>query len=57
MPDAVAFEAFYRENLARIVRACTLVTLDRALVSWSNVAHTPQTVNQLSSVVPNVLTV
>src|SRR5206468_2591980 len=24
------FEAFYRENLARIVRACLLVTLDRA---------------------------
>jgi cephalosporin-C deacetylase-like acetyl esterase len=33
------------------------VTLDHALVSWSNVAHTPTTVNQLSSVVPNVLKV
>jgi cephalosporin-C deacetylase-like acetyl esterase len=33
------------------------VTLDHALVSWSNVAHTPITVNQLSSVVPNVLRV
>ena len=33
------------------------VTLDRALVSWSNVAHTPLTVNQLSSVVPNALKV
>jgi dienelactone hydrolase/pimeloyl-ACP methyl ester carboxylesterase len=31
------------------------VTLDHALASWSNVAHTPVTVNQLSSVVPNVL--
>jgi RNA polymerase sigma factor (sigma-70 family) len=31
MSDAEGFEAFYRENLARIVRACTLVTLDRAL--------------------------
>jgi len=30
VPDAAAFEAFYRENLARIVRACLLVTLDRA---------------------------
>ena len=30
MPDAAGFEAFYRENLARIVRACFLVTLDRA---------------------------
>ena len=29
VPDAAAFEAFYRENLARIVRACFLVTLDR----------------------------
>ncbi len=33
------------------------VTLDRALVSWTNVAHTPVTLNQLSNVVPNVLTV
>ena len=31
MPDAAGFEAFYRDNLARIVRACTLVTLDVAL--------------------------
>ncbi len=31
MPDAPSFEAFYRENLARIVRACALVTLDRLL--------------------------
>ena len=30
VPDAAAFEAFYTENLARIVRACFLVTLDRA---------------------------
>lgn len=30
VPDAAAFESFYRENLARIVRACLLVTLDRA---------------------------
>lgn len=29
MPDAAAFEGFYREHLARIVRACFLVTLDR----------------------------
>jgi RNA polymerase sigma factor (sigma-70 family) len=29
MPDAAGFEGFYRENLARIVRACALVTLDR----------------------------
>ena len=31
MPDAAGFEAFYRENLARIVRACALVTLDVVL--------------------------
>jgi RNA polymerase sigma factor (sigma-70 family) len=31
MPDAREFEAFYRDNLARVVRACTLVTLDRTL--------------------------
>jgi RNA polymerase sigma factor (sigma-70 family) len=31
VPDAAGFEAFYRENLARIVRACALVTLDVAL--------------------------
>ncbi len=31
MPDAVGFEHFYRENLARVVRACALVTLDRAV--------------------------
>jgi RNA polymerase sigma factor (sigma-70 family) len=31
VPDATSFEAFYRENLARIVRACALVTLDAAL--------------------------
>ena len=31
MPDAAGFEAFYRDNLARIVRACALVTLDVAL--------------------------
>ena len=31
MPDAAGFEAFYRANLARIVRACALVTLDVAL--------------------------
>ena len=30
MADAAAFERFYRANLARIVRACLLVTLDRA---------------------------
>jgi DNA-directed RNA polymerase specialized sigma24 family protein len=30
MADAAAFDGFYRENLARIVRACLLVTLDRA---------------------------
>ena len=30
VPDAAAFEAFYAENLARIVRACLLVTLDPA---------------------------
>src|SRR6266542_751678 len=29
MADSERFEAFYRENLARIVRACALVTLDR----------------------------
>jgi len=31
VPDAHAFERFYRENLTRIVRACALVTLDRSL--------------------------
>lgn len=31
MADAAGFEGFYRENLARIVRACALVTLDRSL--------------------------
>ena len=31
MPDAAGFEAFYQDNLARIVRACALVTLDVAL--------------------------
>ncbi len=31
MPDAAGFEAFYREHLARIVRACALVTLDRSV--------------------------
>jgi RNA polymerase sigma factor (sigma-70 family) len=31
MPDAAGFEGFYRENLARIVRACALVTLDRSV--------------------------
>jgi RNA polymerase sigma-70 factor, ECF subfamily len=31
MPDVASFEVFYRENLPRIVRACALVTLDRAL--------------------------
>ncbi|MGH2683438.1 MAG: RNA polymerase sigma factor [Actinomycetota bacterium] len=31
MPDATGFEQFYRENLARIVRACALVTLDRSV--------------------------
>jgi RNA polymerase sigma factor (sigma-70 family) len=31
VPDAAGFEAFYRENLARIVRACALVTLDVAM--------------------------
>jgi RNA polymerase sigma-70 factor (ECF subfamily) len=31
MADAAGFETFYRDNLARIVRACALVTLDRAL--------------------------
>jgi RNA polymerase sigma-70 factor (ECF subfamily) len=30
MPDAEGFEAFYRDNLARITRACALVTLDPA---------------------------
>jgi DNA-directed RNA polymerase specialized sigma24 family protein len=30
MADAAAFDGFYQENLARIVRACLLVTLDRA---------------------------
>src|SRR5687768_7321951 len=30
MADATAFEAFYRKNLARIARACTLVLLDRS---------------------------
>jgi RNA polymerase sigma-70 factor, ECF subfamily len=28
--DRAGFEGFYRENLARIVRACTLVLLDRS---------------------------
>jgi RNA polymerase sigma factor (sigma-70 family) len=31
VPDAAGFEAFYGEHFARIVRACTLVTLDHAL--------------------------
>jgi len=31
VPDAASFEAFCREIFARIVRACALVTLDRAL--------------------------
>lgn len=31
MADATGFEGFYRENLARIVRACALVTLDRSV--------------------------
>jgi RNA polymerase sigma-70 factor (ECF subfamily) len=31
VPDGAAFEAFYRENLTRIVRACALVTLERAV--------------------------
>jgi RNA polymerase sigma factor (sigma-70 family) len=31
VPDAIAFEAFYRENVTRIVRACALVTLDASL--------------------------
>jgi DNA-directed RNA polymerase specialized sigma24 family protein len=30
VPDVEAFERFYRENVARVVRACVLVTLDRA---------------------------
>jgi RNA polymerase sigma-70 factor (ECF subfamily) len=30
VPDAAAFEGFYRDNLTRIVRACFLVTLDRS---------------------------
>ena len=30
MTDRAGFEAFYREQLARLVRACTLVTLDPA---------------------------
>jgi RNA polymerase sigma factor (sigma-70 family) len=30
VPDAETFDAFYRENFARIVRACVLVTLDAA---------------------------
>jgi dienelactone hydrolase/pimeloyl-ACP methyl ester carboxylesterase len=33
------------------------VTLERSLVSWSNVTHTPASVNQLSNVVPGVLKV
>jgi hypothetical protein len=33
------------------------VTLERSLVSWSNVAHTPVSENQLSTVVPGVLKV
>src|SRR5437867_3083459 len=31
LADVAAFENFYRENLARIVRACTLVTLNPTL--------------------------
>ena len=30
MADRAGFEGFYRENLARVVRACALVTLDRS---------------------------
>jgi len=30
MADRVAFEGFYRENLARVVRGCTLVLLDQS---------------------------
>jgi cephalosporin-C deacetylase-like acetyl esterase len=33
------------------------VTVDHSLVSWANLAHTPVSYNQLSSVVPNVLKV
>jgi cephalosporin-C deacetylase-like acetyl esterase len=33
------------------------VTLERGLISWSNVAHMPVSYNQLSSVVPGVLKV
>ncbi len=33
------------------------VTVEHALVSWSNVAHTPASYNQLSSVLPGVLKV
>jgi RNA polymerase sigma factor (sigma-70 family) len=29
--DRAGFEGFYRENLARLVRACALVTLDRSV--------------------------
>ena len=29
--DRAGFEGFYRENLARVVRACALVTLDRSV--------------------------
>jgi RNA polymerase sigma-70 factor (ECF subfamily) len=28
--DRASFEGFYRENLARVVKACTLILLDRS---------------------------
>ena len=33
MPDRAGFEAFYGAHLPRIVRACTLVLLDRGEAS------------------------
>src|SRR5438105_13996852 len=44
-------------NAAALERSIKHITVDHGLVRWSNVAHTPVSYNQLSSVVPGVLTV
>jgi cephalosporin-C deacetylase-like acetyl esterase len=44
-------------HAAALEPAIRHVTVDRTLVSWSNVAHTPASTNQLSNVVPGVLKV
>jgi dienelactone hydrolase len=44
-------------HAAALEQSIKQVTLERSLVSWSNVAHTPASYNQLSGVVPGVLKV